>query len=146
MKLLIDTDPGVDDAWAILMALADPGVEVLGLSVVAGNVGLGHCLRNACKLLEVAGREDIPVFPGAAQAIAGRSNAPISCTAAMALATPVICRRASSLSRSTRRARSCAWRAPMPASFAWWRSVRSPTSPSLSRSIPAFPDAWVGWW
>ncbi|GIX32983.1 MAG: inosine-uridine preferring nucleoside hydrolase [Lysobacterales bacterium] len=71
MKLLIDTDPGVDDAWAILMALADPGVEMLGLSVVAGNVGLGHCLRNACKLLEVAGREDIPVFPGAAHAIAG---------------------------------------------------------------------------
>lgn len=71
MKLLIDTDPGVDDAWAILMALADPGVEVLGLTVVAGNVGIQHCLRNACKLLEVAGREDIPVFPGAARALAG---------------------------------------------------------------------------
>jgi purine nucleosidase len=71
MKLLIDTDPGVDDAWAILMALADPGVEVLGLTVAAGNVGLRHTLRNACKLLEVAGRTEIPVFPGALRALAG---------------------------------------------------------------------------
>ncbi|HRQ63768.1 MAG TPA: nucleoside hydrolase [Xanthomonadaceae bacterium] len=64
MNLLIDTDPGVDDALAILMALADPGVRLLGLSIAAGNVGLGHTTRNALKLLEVAGRDDVPVFAG----------------------------------------------------------------------------------
>lgn len=66
IPLLIDTDPGVDDALAILMALADPGHEVVGLTVAAGNVGLHHTVANALKLCEVAGRRDIPVFPGAA--------------------------------------------------------------------------------
>ena len=64
--VLIDTDPGVDDALAILMAFADPGHEVVGLTVAAGNVGLQYTVANALKLCEVAGRDDIPVFPGAA--------------------------------------------------------------------------------
>lgn len=64
--LLIDTDPGVDDALAILMAFADPAHDVVGLTVAAGNVGLQHTVANALKLCEVAGREDVPVFPGAA--------------------------------------------------------------------------------
>jgi purine nucleosidase len=62
---LIDTDPGVDDALAILMALAARDVDVVALTVTAGNVGLAHTVRNALKLLEVAER-DIPVHPGAA--------------------------------------------------------------------------------
>ena len=66
IPLLIDTDPGVDDALAILMAFADPGHDVVGLTVAAGNVGLHHTVANALKLCEVAGREDVPVFPGAA--------------------------------------------------------------------------------
>lgn len=65
MKLFIDTDPGVDDALAILMALAEPRAEVLGLGIGAGNVGLAHTVRNALKLLEVAGSH-APVFPGCA--------------------------------------------------------------------------------
>ncbi len=64
IPLLIDTDPGVDDALAILMALASPHHRLLGLSVSAGNVGLAHTVRNALKLCEVAGRADIPVFVG----------------------------------------------------------------------------------
>jgi purine nucleosidase len=64
MNLLIDTDPGVDDALAILMALADPRVKLLGLTIAAGNVGLAHTTRNGLKLLEVAGREEVPVFAG----------------------------------------------------------------------------------
>jgi purine nucleosidase len=64
IPLLIDTDPGVDDALALLMAFSDPGHDVVGLTVVAGNVGLEHTVANALKLCEVAGREDIPVFPG----------------------------------------------------------------------------------
>ncbi len=66
IPLLIDTDPGVDDALAILMAFDDPGHEVVGLTVAAGNVGLQHTVRNALKLCEVAGREDVPVFAGCA--------------------------------------------------------------------------------
>lgn len=61
--LLIDTDPGVDDALAILMAFAEPTVEVVGLTVAAGNVGLDHTVRNALRLVETAGR-DVPVHPG----------------------------------------------------------------------------------
>lgn len=65
MPLLIDTDPGVDDAWALLMAFASERHRVVGLTLTAGNVGLEHTVRNALKLCEVAG-VDVPVFPGCA--------------------------------------------------------------------------------
>jgi purine nucleosidase len=65
IPLLVDTDPGVDDALALLMAFADPRHEVVGLTIVAGNVGLRHTVANALKLCEVAGRGDVPVFAGA---------------------------------------------------------------------------------
>ena len=64
IPLLIDTDPGVDDALALLMAFADERHEVIGLTVAAGNVGLEYTVRNALKLCEVAGRGDVPVFAG----------------------------------------------------------------------------------
>lgn len=64
IPLLIDTDPGVDDALALLMAFNDPRHAIVGLTIAAGNVGLGHTVRNALKLCEVAGRDDIPVFAG----------------------------------------------------------------------------------
>jgi len=59
---LIDTDTASDDAVAILMALAAPDVRVLGLTTVAGNVGLEQATRNALYTAEVAG-SDVPVFP-----------------------------------------------------------------------------------
>jgi purine nucleosidase len=65
--VLIDTDPGVDDALAILMAHAH--AEVAGLTVVGGNVGLAHTTRNALKLVETIGAET-PVFPGSATPLA----------------------------------------------------------------------------
>jgi purine nucleosidase len=64
IPLLIDTDPGVDDALALLMAFNDPRHEVVGLTIAAGNVGLRHTVRNALKLCEVAGRDAVPVFAG----------------------------------------------------------------------------------
>ena len=64
IPLLVDTDPGVDDALALLMAFADARHDVVGLTVAAGNVGLGHTVANALKLCEVVGRDDVPVFPG----------------------------------------------------------------------------------
>lgn len=65
-KIVIDTDPGVDDAAAILMALASPEIEVLGISVVAGNVALKDSLINACKIVGLSGRRGVPVYAGAA--------------------------------------------------------------------------------
>ena len=65
IPLLIDTDPGVDDALALLMAFNDPRHHVVGLTIAAGNVGLDHTVANALKLCEVAG-QDIPVFAGCA--------------------------------------------------------------------------------
>ncbi len=63
-KIIIDTDPGQDDAVAILLALASPEIEVLGLGVVAGNVPLHHTQRNARMVCELAGRPDLPVHAG----------------------------------------------------------------------------------
>lgn len=64
-KIIIDTDPGQDDAVAILLALASPELEVLGITAVAGNVPLALTQLNARKILELVGRTDIPVFAGA---------------------------------------------------------------------------------
>lgn len=67
-KIIIDTDPGQDDAVAILLALASPAeLEVLGLVAVAGNVDLHHNASNARKIVELAGRPDIPVYAGCAR-------------------------------------------------------------------------------
>ena len=64
-KIIIDTDPGQDDAVAILLALASPDeIEVLGITAVAGNVPLPLTSRNARIVCELAGRRDIPVFAG----------------------------------------------------------------------------------
>ena len=63
--IIIDTDPGQDDAVAILMALASPELEVLGITTVAGNVPQPLVTENALKMCELAGRSDIPVYIGA---------------------------------------------------------------------------------
>ena len=63
-RIIIDTDPGQDDAVAILLALASPELDVLGITAVAGNVPLALTERNARALVELAGR-DVPVRAGA---------------------------------------------------------------------------------
>ena len=63
-KIIIDTDPGQDDAVAILLALASPELELLGLTAVAGNVPLARTATNARIVCEVAGRPDVRVFAG----------------------------------------------------------------------------------
>ena len=63
-KIIIDTDPGQDDAVAILLALASPELEVLGITAVAGNVPLPLTEKNARIICELARRRDIPVFAG----------------------------------------------------------------------------------
>ena len=63
--IIIDTDPGHDDAFAILLALASPELEVLGLTTVGGNVPLEAVTANARRVLELAGHGAIDVFAGA---------------------------------------------------------------------------------
>ncbi len=62
--IIIDTDPGQDDAIAVLAALAAPELEVLGITAVAGNVPLELTARNARIICELAGRPDVAVFAG----------------------------------------------------------------------------------
>ncbi|PWK62822.1 nucleoside hydrolase [Roseicyclus mahoneyensis] len=70
-KIIIDTDPGQDDAVAILLALASPDeIEVLGITAVAGNVPLALTQRNARIVCELAGRPDIRVFAGCEKPLA----------------------------------------------------------------------------
>ena len=64
-SIIIDSDPGQDDAVALLLALASPELDVLGVTAVAGNVPLSYTSRNARVIVELAGRPDVPVFPGA---------------------------------------------------------------------------------
>ena len=65
IPILIDCDPGHDDAIAILLALASPEVELLGLTTVSGNQTLEKTTANALKVLEFVGRTDIQVAAGA---------------------------------------------------------------------------------
>lgn len=70
-KIIIDTDPGQDDAVAILLALASPEFELLGLTCVAGNVSLDLTTQNARKICELAQRPDVPVFAGCDRPLKG---------------------------------------------------------------------------
>jgi purine nucleosidase len=63
-RVIFDTDPGQDDAVAILAALASPELDVLGIVTVAGNIPLHHTTRNALRLVELAGRSEVPVHAG----------------------------------------------------------------------------------
>jgi inosine-uridine nucleoside N-ribohydrolase len=64
-RIIIDTDPGVDDAFALLLAMRSPELKIEAITPVAGNVPLELTLPNALRLVEIAGRTDIPVAAGA---------------------------------------------------------------------------------
>ena len=67
-KIIIDTDTGSDDAAAIMMAVADPNIEILGVTTLGGNISLEQTTKNALQTLEVCS-VDIPVYPGASRPI-----------------------------------------------------------------------------
>jgi inosine-uridine nucleoside N-ribohydrolase len=67
--LIIDVDTGIDDAFALLYACAHDETQILGVSTVVGNVSLAAATRNTRAVLALAGRGEIPVWPGAATAI-----------------------------------------------------------------------------
>ena len=64
-RVIIDTDPGIDDAFAILLALNSPELKVEALTVVSGNVESAQGLENALQILSLAGRCDVPITAGA---------------------------------------------------------------------------------
>ena len=71
-KVIIDTDPGVDDAFALLLALRSPELKIEAITAVAGNRPLDLTLSNALRMVEVADRTDIPVAKGAASPLMRR--------------------------------------------------------------------------
>lgn len=77
-KIIIDTDPGIDDAMAIFYALKSPELELIGLTTIFGNVYVDLATTNALRLLEIADRPDIPVARGADNPLEGAfSNPPV---------------------------------------------------------------------
>jgi len=62
-KIIIDTDPGIDDAVALLLALSHPSIEILALTTVAGNASVEHTTQNARRILSLF-QSDIPLFAG----------------------------------------------------------------------------------
>jgi inosine-uridine nucleoside N-ribohydrolase len=75
---VIDTDPGIDDAIGILLALVSPEFSIAGITTVAGNIGIEATTRNAGRLLAFAGRDGIPVFRGAAAPLSRPSPEPLN--------------------------------------------------------------------
>jgi inosine-uridine nucleoside N-ribohydrolase len=71
IPVLVDCDPGLDDALALLLVLASPELDLLGVTAVAGNQTVDKTTANALKVLELAGRADVPVASGAAGPLAG---------------------------------------------------------------------------
>jgi inosine-uridine nucleoside N-ribohydrolase len=63
--IILDCDPGHDDALAITLALARPELELLGITTVGGNSPLANTTRNALRVLALLGRNDVPVAAGA---------------------------------------------------------------------------------
>ncbi|KAL8140546.1 hypothetical protein V2J09_006567 [Rumex salicifolius] len=70
-KLIIDTDPGIDDSMTILMAFQTPEVEIIGLTTIFGNVYTEVATRNALLLCEMAGYPDVPVAEGSSEPLKG---------------------------------------------------------------------------
>src|SRR4029434_4417968 len=70
-RVIIDTDPGIDDTAAIFLALASPELHVEALTTVYGNGTIADCTRNALVILETAGRSDIPVYQGVGKPLMG---------------------------------------------------------------------------
>ena len=70
--IFIDSDCGIDDATAIMIAMANRSINITGISAVAGNAGLDHVVNNITSILAYFGRDDIPVYRGASTSLLGK--------------------------------------------------------------------------
>lgn len=73
-RIIIDCDPGIDDAAAIMMAYMHPETEIEAITTVSGNVNVTQTTANALKVLDILEAKSIPVFPGASSALLGSTN------------------------------------------------------------------------
>jgi len=71
-RIIIDADPGVDDTFAILLAAKSPLIDLLGVTIVAGNCGLENGIRNAFKILDMCDKPYIPVYKGESESLEDR--------------------------------------------------------------------------
>jgi purine nucleosidase len=85
--LIIDCDPGVDDAVALMLAFGSDAFELLAVTAVGGNVPVAKTARNARMLRQIAGREDVPVFLGADRPLRREPAGPGSSTGPRGWAT-----------------------------------------------------------
>jgi len=76
IPVIIDTDPGIDDALALMLAVASPELDLRAVTTVGGNTGLAHTTENALRLLHLLGRDDVPVAAGADVPLVRRDSAP----------------------------------------------------------------------
>ena len=76
VPVIIDTDPGIDDAVAIMLALASPELDVRAVTTVGGNAGLAHTTGNALRLLHLLDRDDVPLAAGADVPLVRRDSRP----------------------------------------------------------------------
>ncbi|MCC2307803.1 nucleoside hydrolase [Cellulomonas chengniuliangii] len=76
IPVIIDTDPGIDDALALMLAIASPELDLRAVTTVGGNTGLAHTTENALRLLHLLGRDDVPVAAGADVPLVRRDSAP----------------------------------------------------------------------
>ena len=74
-KVIIGTDTGSDDAAAIMLAVADPDIEIIGVTTLGGNIALEQTTKNALQTLEICG-SDVPVYPGSCRPIMRPSMSP----------------------------------------------------------------------
>ena len=72
--LIIDCDPGVDDAIALVLALASPELDLAAVTTIAGNRPLDIVTANACGLMALAGRADVPVHAGCRRGLLRRPH------------------------------------------------------------------------
>lgn len=73
-RILLDCDPGLDDALALLLAHGDPGLELVAVTTVGGNVSLANTTRNALQLREYLGFHEVPIAAGAAGPLVGETK------------------------------------------------------------------------
>src|ERR1700761_8577872 len=71
-RVIVDTDTGIDDAVAVVLALAEPRLHVLAITSVFGNASVEHTTENTLTLLDLLGARHVPVARGAAAGLIGR--------------------------------------------------------------------------
>ena len=119
IPLIIDSDPGLDDALAIGLAVARPEIDLLAVTTVGGNADVTHCTENALRLLHAYGADDVPVAEGCGRRAAGRR----SCGRPRSTARAASATRRLEPAPATRRGRS----APSPDGRHARRATRSPS-------------------